>query len=356
MSRSKAMGIAILSFTAALALTGCGSSGAPNPAGAAGGSTVVVGTWGGDYQKFLKEFVGPELAQEKDAPKVVFATSDDVSRLAKLRAEKDGDVGTMDVVALNHIQMQQAVQDGTLEKIDASKISNLENVPQEMTNPYWVPQISSPSVIVYNKDKVSPAPTSYEDLWDEKYAGKIGIQAPQAQDFFHAAASLALGENASSNFMAGLPLLEKLAPHTQVFSSQEQLGAALMSGQVWMTLNWKARAYQWIETSDTPLGAAVPKEGTYSTQFVMGIPKNAPNKEAAYSYLNAMLAPQAQLDFGTNMGYLPAATNSGMSAELMERLGVAESDSDLIGTLDVDDVAANYSEIVDAWEQKIVNR
>lgn len=361
MSVSRKLGVSVLGLAAIMVMTGCGGSGKPNPAGAPGGggadaSTIVVGSWGGDYQAFLKEFVGPALQKEENAPEVVFATADNDARLAKLRAEQNGDKGTMDVVALGDIQMAQAVQGGLLEKLDESKIPNLKYLKEGMRNPYWVSQIYSPSIIIYNKDKVSPAPTSYNDLWDEKYAGKIGIQVPQPEDYFHAAATLALGQNATTDLMAGLPLLEKLAPATKVFSSQEQLGEALMSGQVWMALDWKARAYQWIETSETPLAAAVPKEGTFSTAFVMGIPKNAPHKDAAYKYLNAILAPNAQLQFGKNMGYLPTVTNSGIPRELADRLGVAKSDEHLVEQLDVVDIAKNYNEEVTAWQQKIINR
>lgn len=352
-SLAKKFGVGLVGAVTVISMTACGG---PNPAGAQMDSSVVVGTWGGDYQKYLEEYVSAALAQEAGAPEVVYATGNDTARLAKLRAEKGGEKGTVDIVALSIIEMQQAVTAGLLEELDTSKIPNLENVDEKLKNPYWVPHIYSPNVIIYNTDKVSPAPTSYRDLWDEKYAGKIGIQAPQSQDFFHAAATLAQGENATSDLMSGLPLLQELAPNTQVFGSQEQLGSALMSGQVWMTLNWKARAYQWIETSDAPLAAVVPEEGTYSTQFVMAIPKNAPNKEGAYQYLDALLDPDAQLGFSTNMGYLPAVTNSGMSEDLRERLGVPASDEGLVQALDIADIAESYGEVVKVWEQKIINR
>ncbi|MCW4456839.1 PotD/PotF family extracellular solute-binding protein [Microbacterium sp. MPKO10] len=324
--------------------------------GAQDESTVVVGTWGGDYQKYLEQFVDPALAEQGGSPDAVYATGNDTARLAKLRAEKNSADGSMDVVALSIIEMQQAADAGLLEKLDTSKVPNLANVDEKLKNPYWVPHIYSPNVIIYNTDEVATAPTSYEDLWDEKYAGKIGIQAPQSQDFFHAAATLAQGKNATSDFMSGLPLLKELAPNTQVFASQEQLGAALMSGQVWMTLNWKARAYQWIEASDAPLAVSVPKEGTYATQFEMAIPKNAPNKEAAYAYLNALLDPDAQLGFATSMGYLPSVLNSGMSDKLREQLGVPREDEVLVEALDIADIADNYGDVVSAWNQEIINR
>ena len=48
-----------------------------------------------------------------------------------------------------------------------------------------------------------------------------------------------------------------------------------------------------------------PKEGVplYVSGFV--IPKNAPNKDGAYAWLNAMLAPSAQEDFADRHGLQP---------------------------------------------------
>jgi putative spermidine/putrescine transport system substrate-binding protein len=222
------------------AVTACGGGDA-NPAGPPGGSKVVVGSWGGDYENFQKQFVVPELQKGSAAPKVVFDTADQVARKTKLRTQKGSKTGTLDVVELSDVDMQTMVQAGIMEKLDTSKIPNLRHVKDKLKNPYWIPHIYSPSVIVYNKDKVKPAPTSYADLWDKKYAGKIGIQTVQWTDYFHAAATLQQGHPPTGNWEVGVGKLKQLAPRTQVFSSQEQLGNGLMSGQVWMAVEWGAR-------------------------------------------------------------------------------------------------------------------
>jgi putative spermidine/putrescine transport system substrate-binding protein len=348
-------------LAALVGVAGCGSGGSSsaggnsNPAGMPGGSKVVVGSWGGDYENFQKQFVIPELDKQQGAPQVVFATADQVARKTKLRAQKSSPTGTLDVVELSDVDMQTMVQAGIMEKLDASKIPNLKYVKDKLKNPYWIPHIYSPSVIVYNKDKVNPAPTSYQDLWDPKYSGKIGIQTIQWTDWFHAAATLALGHTPTDNWDAGVGKLKKLAPHTQVFSSQEQLGNGLMSGQVWMTLDWRARAYQWSHSSDTPLAIAVPKEGTFATAFTVGIPKNAPHKEAAYQYLNAMLAPKAQREFAKHMGYQPTVTNSGISKELLAELGIPADKEKLVKPVDIDYVASHTGDWHTTWQQEVVN-
>ncbi len=354
MSRSSIIGFAAAGLVAAVALAACGSGGG-NPAASAGGGKVVVGSWGGDYENFQKQYVIPELKKESDPPQVVFDTADQVARETKLRAQKSSKTGTMDVVELSDVDMQTMVQAGVMEKLDTSKIPNLKHVKDKLKNPYSIPHIYSPSVIVYNKDKVTPAPTSYQDLWNPEYKGKIGIQTIQWTDFFHAAATLQLGHLPTNNWDAGVDKLKELAPNVQVFSSQEQLGNGLMSGQVWMTLDWRARAYQWAQAGKTPLGIAVPKEGTFATAFVVGIPKNAPHKDAAYKYLNAMLAPNAQKEFAQHMGYQPTVDNSGIPKDLLAKLGIPESKEHLVKPIDLDYVASNTGKWQKIWQQEVIN-
>jgi putative spermidine/putrescine transport system substrate-binding protein len=40
------------------------------------------------------------------------------------------------------------------------------------------------------------------------------------------------------------------------------------------------------------------------------IPKNAPNKEGGYAYMNAMLEKSAQENFAIDMGYNPTVSNA----------------------------------------------
>src|SRR5271170_6298145 len=67
---------------------------------------------------------------------------------------------------------------------------------------------------------------------------------------------------------------------------------------------WKARVVQW-QNAGIPVTAVAPTEGTlaYVSGFV--IPKNAPNKEGGYAYLDAMLAKSAQEAFAVDMATIP---------------------------------------------------
>ena len=83
---------------------------------------------------------------------------------------------------------------------------------------------------------------------------------------------------------------------------------------------WKARSVQW-QNAGISVRSATPAEGAiaYVSGFV--IPKNAPNTEGGYAYLDAMLEPSAQSNFAIDMGYNPTVNNATVAPDLNERIG-----------------------------------
>jgi len=96
---------------------------------------------------------------------------------------------------------------------------------------------------------------------------------------------------------------------------------------------WKARAVQW-QNAGIKVETVAPKEGVpmYVSGFVMQ--KNAPNKEAAYAWLNAMMAPSAQKNFAIDMGYNPTVTNADVPADVAKRIGFTDDEKKRLVDLD----------------------
>jgi putative spermidine/putrescine transport system substrate-binding protein len=76
--------------------------------------------------------------------------------------------------------------------------------------------------------------------------------------------------------------------------------------------------------------ASFPKEGCILYVSGMVVPKNAPNKEGAFAYLDAMLAPSAQQRFAERMGYLPTVTNAPLTGKVGEQLALPNPQPKLV--------------------------
>jgi spermidine/putrescine-binding protein len=137
---------------------------------------IVFSGYGGDYGEQMKKLViGP--FEKKFGVKVVYdATGSSAQKLAKLRATKD--TYTYDVTVLTGYDLLAAGREGLLEAIGADRVPNLAKLHDfaQKEGEGWGPITSiDPLILLYNRDKVKPAPDSWTSLWDPKYKGKVAI-------------------------------------------------------------------------------------------------------------------------------------------------------------------------------------
>jgi putative spermidine/putrescine transport system substrate-binding protein len=284
----------------------------------AGGRRVVVGTWGGDYEKLLDDYIAKPLLEPKGI-QVVYDTANDTARRAKLLAGKHLSHGSMDVAALSAAGSYQMWKNGVLEKLDERKIPNLKYVTPALRSPYAVPHIWTGQVILYNPKQVERPPAFCADLWNPEYAGKVGVIDSQYLTIIESAAMISGGS--LSDYEPGkAKLLELKKIGVKIYPTAEELVRAIRAGECWMCLMWKAQGILW-QDAGLPIGIATPREGLVAYVSGFSVPKNAPDKASAYAYLNAMLEPPPQIDFARSMGYNPVSEKVRLPAELEKRIG-----------------------------------
>jgi putative spermidine/putrescine transport system substrate-binding protein len=321
---------------------------APRPAMAANGR-VIVGTWGGDYQNLQqKHIVTPIL--EKEGVQVVFATDNDSPRKTKLLAEQRLPRGSMDVVALNGAGMYEMYKKGTLLELDFSKLKNAPHILPKLRTPYSVPHIFTDRVILYNPGKITEAPTSYNDLWNPKYTGKVGVIDIQYQTTIESAA-LVNGGSLHDYEPGKAKLLELKRMGIKIVPTNEAMAQALKSEEVWMCIMWKARGVQW-QNAGVPIKMASPKEALVLFISEFGIAKNAPDKEAAYAYLDATLDPRPQQGFIDDMGYNPTVDNVKPEGAMAERVAFSPAEAEAMMVQDYDYLAKNDAQLKEWWDKE----
>lgn len=322
----------------------------PGLSRAAGGS-VVVGTWGGDYENLLQQIISPIL--KKQGVDVVFDTGNSEPRITKLRAEKNSRRGSMDVPLLSDLDMYQVSRSDVLMPIkdNARHIPNLVNVYDQFRTPYSIPHIFSAMVLVYSTKKFPTPPTSIEVMLDPKNKGGTGFS-----DILFAPNALFVGAGTSApgrikSFQPGIEFLKKLKQNApRVYPSNEAVAAAFKSGEIWISAMWKARALQWRDAG-LPVDFVMPKEGSIPVTFEAAVAKNSRNKDAAWAYLNAMLDPSGQVQFAKAMGYAPTVRNAPMSDELRKRVGFTEDELKNLRPYDLAALDAAKSDYLDFWNK-----
>ena len=285
------------------------------PANAA--QRVVVGTWGGDYAHLLHDNIDDPLLQPQGI-EVVQDIGDEAPRIAKVFAQKSLPRGTADVVCMQAASAYLLDQAGLLEHLDESTVPNLKYVLPNLRTSFFVPHIYSAQILIYSPERANPPPTNFGDLLDPRFKGKVGLPT---QNFFLAMMAAGLFESGNQDdFDKSKAFMVKLRDNgLRLYPATDNIGPAFKSGELDAGVMWLARVYMW-QNAGIEVKAAFPKEGSMLYISGMAVPKNAPDKPAAFAYLNALLEPSAQQNFAAKMGYLPTVSNAPLSGKVGEQL------------------------------------
>ena len=314
--------------------------------------TLVVSNWGGDWNERTRKFVEIPLV-ESQGIKVVNDLGMEPERKAKLLAEKRLRRGTVDVIHLNEGDAYEMFSQDVLADIDFAKVPNYADVvPSLKTKPYFVPWLYSGVVIIYNKDKVPNPPKSYAELWDKKWAGKLGLTN---QLYFNYVMMAGLIKGGSvTNTEEGKKRLVELKELTQprIYAAHQQLAAGLANGEVDIAVNYKARGLQWANDG-SPLAIQYPAEGAIAVMFGAALPKRAPSPDLSTIYFNAMLDPKAMAQLASTSFYAPANGKADLSPELKAKIDFTPEQAAALKFPDYAHVAQNTSEWLEFWNKSI---
>ena len=244
---------------------------------------LVFSGYGGDYGEQMKKLVIAPF-EKKFGVKVVYdATGSSAQKLAKLRATKD--TYTYDVTVLTGYDLLAAGREGLLEAIGADRVPNLAKLHDfaQKEGEGWGPITSvDPLILLYNRDKVKPAPDSWTALWDAKYKGKVAIShVSEGKGLFLLLVAAQLAGGDEKRVEGGFGKIRELVPNVGAWLTlSPQYVPYLQREEIWLTPYWNGRAQLMIDQG-LPLGAVVPKEGTFVITNAFAVPKSAKNKTAA---------------------------------------------------------------------------
>jgi putative spermidine/putrescine transport system substrate-binding protein len=260
------------------------------------------------------------LVRKLGIESVADVAPDDTIRASKIIATKRLPRGPMDVACVSAVQGFLLGEAGVLEELTPAKVPNIAHVRNGLATATFAPHIWSPQIISYNPERVKEPPASFGELLDSKYKDKFGF--PSGNSFYAMMAASLFTSGNTTDFAKARDMMTKLnAQGMRLYPSTDSAGPPFKTGELDVGIMWLARIAMW-QNAGIPVAASFPKEGCILYVSGMVIPKNAPNKEAAFAYLNAMLEPQAQLGFAANMGYLPTVTNATLTGKVADQLAL----------------------------------
>jgi putative spermidine/putrescine transport system substrate-binding protein len=320
------------------------------------GERCVVGTWGGDYARLLRENIDDPILKPKGM-EIVQAVGDEAPRLAQLVAQKPLPRGALDIACLGAPVGYTASQKDLLETLDTTKVPNLKNIVPLLHNgsfmpTQFVPHIYSVQGIAYNPTTVKDPPQTWNDLLDPRWKGKVGVLA-NSGFYLMMGAALSQGGSTTAFDKAKEYFLKLNDTGLHLYAQTDDMAPGFKSGEIDVSIIWLARTVMW-QNADFPVAGLVPKEGAVMYISGMVMAKNAPDKEAAYTYMNALLEPAAQQGFAAHMGYLPTVGNAELTGKVAQQLALP-ADAKLVQP-DYEEAGKQQPDINDWWLKNIMRK
>jgi len=312
---------------------------------------LIVSNWGGDWNSnVVKSLEQPELESKGLTIRRDLASAP--ARKTKILAERNLPRGTIDVAHFTDADAYELHLQDALEELDYSRIPNAKHLLPGMQTPYFVPFDTSGVVIIYNTDRIKTPPTSFADLMNPEYRGRVGLIEQIYFNYFFAFGLLDGGT--MSNVEPAFEKLRELkrAVEPRIYPSHQQAAAALASGEIWITANYNARAAQW-KADGLPVAAAYPKEGAIAFSAGVCMPKRARNKDNAYHYLNAMLTPPVAHRLAESTYYAVPIDNANLPPDLASAVEFTPEQLQRVNHFDLAYTAKNQAAWLDWWSKEI---
>jgi spermidine/putrescine transport system substrate-binding protein len=216
--------------------------------------------------------------------------------------------------------IEKLIRQKFLTELDHSKLPNfaknaapaVRNPGYDQGNKYTLAWQSGLVGLAYNPKLTKREITSYQDLFDPAFKGKVTVFGDDTD--FPTMAMIAQGidpaKSTEEDWKKAAEWMKKLKPQLREFVDNSGMADVLSSGNAWVSQAYSGDIYQLNIGGSPDIKFVVPKEGaTYWTDN-MAIPKNAKHPLDAITYMDYVYRPEVAAQLIEAIAYVtpvPAA-------------------------------------------------
>ncbi len=201
-----------------------------------------------------------------------------------------------DLVVASDYMLRRLIRQQIIDTIDGFKyysdmIDLVKKEPWSSLCRYCVPYLWGTTGIGYNRKYVKKAPTSWNDLWNEDYVGRVTM-LDEKRDAI-GAALIKLGYNGNSCDHKQLAAAQKELTHQKHILRQytNDYIDGLARGEIWLAQAWSGDISR-AKDANPNIDYILPKEGSFFFVDSWCIPKDAAHKREAVEFLNYVMLPE----------------------------------------------------------------
>lgn len=280
------------------------------------GDELVVGIWGGVQERIVREYVEKPLV-EKYGCTVSYVLGGTGDRRARAYAERGRP--SFDVIYLNIFESRQAVADGVTQA-PTDAVPAFENL-YDMAKIGGYGVAFNPATIVYKGSKASAPITSWKDLWNPEWKGRIAWPTyPGAEG----TAGLLMTSKAwggdEKNLDLAFQKIQELKPFAAIQTSSDQAFQMFDQDIADITIEFGSLGRKYAETTNSDVVIADPVEGQCPAMNVACITEGSRNQVLAEEWINLHLSEPCMQAYMRESYYSPTIKTVAIPEELKAKL------------------------------------
>lgn len=322
-------------------------------ANAAAADELVLGSFGGSFADNVTAcYVEPfKAATGADVVMKLGSSSQHAASVRATAGQSD-----MDVVFADDAFAVQMANEDLLVPLDRAKLSNAPEIIDGAWGPNdaYVAAMLGATTIIYNKDKITTPPTSWNDLFDPKYEGRVTIGDVSGTSGWQFLAAINKMEGGTLDDIT--PGIEKIKPLAQssvlLYAQADQVVALFERGEIDLAVWYPDRAGV-AAAAGLPLAAAYPVEGAVGIRPTISIPKGTQQEELALKFIDTLLDADNQKCFSERQFIGSVNKNVTLSDEVSAIVPVGEALDNML-FLDPGQMAERLPEWTRRWQREVL--
>jgi len=289
---------------------------------AAWAEELTVSAWGGFFEETLAAEIYPGFTAETGIEVRSIAQPEDSAWMTQLMAAARAKQAPADLSLVVDEVLIRGNEVGLWAELDAGNMPGTQNLmdgyvqTNDAGSAFAVGALAFYTTFVTNTDFAADAPTSWAELWEPKWDGKIGIVTTP---------NSGLLEVTATTFFGGVEILEtrdgieqviakiaELKPQVSLWYRDEgQFQQSLESGELNAGLYYHDVTMLSI-WDGLPVASTFPAEGGIVSDAYWVVPRDSENIAAAEKFLDYMSRPETQALMARMMGTTPIVPRDSM--------------------------------------------
>ena len=320
---------------------------------AATAQELVLGTFGGSFADNVAAcYIEP--FQAATGATIITKLGSSAQHAAAVRATAGQ--SDMDLVFADDAFAVQMANEDLLVPLDRAKLSNAPEIIDGAwgTDDAYVAAMLGATTIIYNREKITTPPTSWNDLFDPQYEGRVTIGDVSGTSGWQFLAALNQMEGGTLDDVT--PGIEKIRPLAQsavlLYSQADQVVALFERGEIDIAVWYPDRAGV-AAANGLPLAAAYPVEGAVGIRPTISIPKGTQQEELAHAFIDTILDAENQKCFSERQFIGSVNKNVTLSDEVSAIVPTGEALEQML-FLNPNDMAERLPDWTRRWQREVL--